>query len=249
MINADLLKCIALVSMTLDHMAYNGLLPPWVQFTFGRLAFPIFAVLMTYHLQQKQLFKKYAIRLSFWGVVCWYACPWMPQLNIFFTLLWPVLALWGLQKLQQVKSPTFIHNLLLEILFVAGAFAGMVSQYDVFGFIYLCLLYYWWKKPNIGYAICLVIFCILGNLSSKSGLCLTSVGIIATSLLFVLPGGRRWFKGSYVFYPYYPVHLWFLSCWAKGLWFVPYFPIWLWAWGGVYFMTYLRQKFLLSKQA
>ena len=248
-VNADGLKCVALVAMTLDHMAAYGLLPPWVQFTIGRLAFPIFACLLTYHLYTKQLFKKYTERLLFWGTVTIFARSDYPLFDIFFTFLWPILALWGVQKLSQMRLPALLHNFLLEGLFVAGAIAAVHTSYDIYGFVYVCLWYFWWKKPNSCCACLLIFFGALSSITSMSPLCLASAAVVTAGLLFVLPGGRHWLKANYLFYPYFPAHVWVLSCWAKHALIVPHFPLFVWVWAGVYFALYILKKYKISMKS
>ena len=237
-INTDWLKLIALMAMTLDHIAYNGLLPLWVQYSVGRLAFPIFACLLTYHLQTKQLFAKYTERLLFWGMITLFVRPDSPELNIFFTFLWPVLTIWGLKKLNTMQLSRTLYNILLELLFVAGAFCSMTTSYEIYGFIYVCLWYCWWGHPHPVCGVFLIAFGVLANWGAMSVLCCTSAALATAALLFVLPGGRRWLKHSYLFYPYYPLHFWVISCLAKHTFIIPCIPPFMWVWGGLYFVSY-----------
>ena len=246
-VNADLLKLIAVVTMTLDHIAYHGFLPQWVQYSIGRLALPIFACLLTYHLQTKQLFAKYTERLLFWGMVTLFMRADYSHLNIFFTFLWPVLTLWGLKKLNVIQLPRLVHNTFLELLFVAGAFCSLTTAYELYGFIYICLWYFWWKYPHPIYAFFLIVFSVLINVGAMSVLCCASGALATAALLFVLPGGRRYFKHSYLFYPYYPLHFWALSCLSKHALIIPYFPPLMWVYAGVYFALHLFRKYKIKK--
>ena len=243
-INADFLKCVALVTMTLDHMAQAELLPEFVHWTIGRLAFPLFACLLTYHLQAKQLFTKYAIRLSFWGTLTLFVLPEDLRYNIFFAFLWPLLAIWGFQKLQKLYLPELAQNALMEVLFCLAAWASCYTSYELWGFIYVCLWYYWWQTRNKYCGAGLVLFGGAINYAVTPVLSPTISAVTTAGLANTHPGGRRWFKFSYVFYPYFPMHLWLLECWQKQHFFFPTFPWFVWVWGGAYFLWWLHKKVL-----
>ena len=59
-VNQDIIKIIALVTMTIDHFGYVmepsfGTLLRLI----GRLSFPLFVFLLVFNLNQKELYKKY----------------------------------------------------------------------------------------------------------------------------------------------------------------------------------------------
>ena len=241
-INADFLKCVALVTMTLDHMAQAEILPIWVHWTIGRLAFPIFACLLTYHLQTKQLFTKYAGRLLFWGMVTAFVRPENIRYGIFLAFLWPLLAIWGFQKLQNLRLSEFVQNALMEVLFCLGAWASCYTSYELWGFIYICLWYYWWQTRNKYCGAGLVLFGGVINYTVTAFLSPAISAITTTGLANIRPSGRRWFKFSYLFYPYFPLHCWLLWCWQHQTFYIPHFPWFMWLWGSVYFLLWVRKK-------
>ena len=106
-LDTDLLKLIAILSMVIDHVG-SVFFPEYPVFRWiGRLAFPIFAYCLTVGLLYTHDIKKYLVRLGMFALVShpfyifafhpwdWQA-EWM-NMNIFFTLLVSLLAMWGLQ--------------------------------------------------------------------------------------------------------------------------------------------------------
>ena len=101
--NTGLLKAVAMLSMTVDHagMIFFPMIRE-LRF-FGRLAFPLFAWCLVIGSLYTRCRWKYALRLLAAGVVS--QLPWMwlmntpwNDLNIFFTLLLGLLALWGIEE-------------------------------------------------------------------------------------------------------------------------------------------------------
>ena len=105
-LDTDFLKLIAIISMTIDHVGGN-LFPQYPVFRWiGRLAFPIFAYCLTVGLLYTHDIKKYLLRLGAFALISqpfyifashpWdWRTEWM-NMNIFFTLLVSLLAMWGL---------------------------------------------------------------------------------------------------------------------------------------------------------
>ena len=101
-INPDILKIIAILTMTIDHFGY--IFTPSFEVPLrliGRISFPIFAFLLAYNLTQKDLFKKYIFRLSIFAVITsLILIPFKYQignilpLNIFWTLLLSVVSIY-----------------------------------------------------------------------------------------------------------------------------------------------------------
>ena len=105
-LDTDFLKLIAIISMVIDHVG-SAFFPQYPVFRWiGRLAFPIFAYCLTVGLLYTHDIKKYLIRLGIFALVSqpfyifathpWdWQTEWM-NMNIFFTLLVSLLAMWGL---------------------------------------------------------------------------------------------------------------------------------------------------------
>ena len=154
-VNEDILKIIAVISMTIDHAArcgvldnINGLLTE----TVGRLAFPIFGFLIMKHFAANipNIFKKYVVRLSFFGIITMaLLLPFGQEnkLNILFTFLWPILFVQLLQYpfcTKQAKS-FFLPFILGMMVFVILFPLVLITDYWFVGFFYLIALYSWFK--------------------------------------------------------------------------------------------------------
>lgn len=107
-LDTDLLKLIAICSMLFDHVG-SAFFPQYPVFRWiGRLAFPIFCYCMTVGLLYTHDIKKYLLRLAVFAFVSQpfyilathpydWQTEWM-NLNIFFTLFFSLLAMWGFQE-------------------------------------------------------------------------------------------------------------------------------------------------------
>ncbi|MBV6871793.1 TraX family protein [Xanthomonas euvesicatoria] len=100
----ELLKWIALVCMTFDHVAkvlYDGYVPALSEL--GRIAFPLFALVMAYNLAQPGSdVAKSARRLCWWGVLAqpfhaWAFGYWVP-VNVLLAFALAAAAVWAIQR-------------------------------------------------------------------------------------------------------------------------------------------------------
>ena len=148
-LDTDFLKLIAIISMLIDHVGGN-LFPQSPAFRWiGRLAFPIFAYCLTVGLLYTRDIKKYILRLSVFALISqpfyifathpwdWQA-EWM-NLNIFFTLVVSLVAMWGLHT---QKWWLFVAMFLL---------ASLVKfDYSSQGIILMLIFYFCRNKPAMG---------------------------------------------------------------------------------------------------
>ena len=155
-INKDILKLIALLTMTIDHIVtYLNFLPyREVGSYIGRMSFPIFAFLLIEHLYKKQIYKKYIVRLSLFSLLTFALLfpyygkvsenPIYP-LNILFTFLNAVLFLLCYEWIN--KEPvTRLMKVIAQIFnFVCYGLIATTCHYGVFGFCYLTMLYFYFK--------------------------------------------------------------------------------------------------------
>ena len=135
--------------MLIDHVGGN-LFPQSPAFRWiGRLAFPIFAYCLTVGLLYTRDIKKYILRLSVFALISqpfyifathpwdWQA-EWM-NLNIFFTLVVSLVAMWGLHT---QKWWLFVAMFLL---------ASLVNfDYSSQGIILMLIFYFCRNKPTMG---------------------------------------------------------------------------------------------------
>lgn len=173
----------------------------------GRIAFPIFAFLLVEGFLHTRNVKKYGIRLLIFGflseipfdLAVFHIPFYFGYQNVFFTLFFALLALWGLRRWEDKKS--LWKQIAAVGLCCLGA-AALKSDYGAFGVIFVVLLYMTRENPRIQ--------TISGSLAISWEL---------TAFLAFIPirlyNGTKG-KGSlkYIFYAFYPLHLLFLY----GIW-------------------------------
>ena len=99
-LSGSAMKVIALVSMTVDHIAYylmdNGTLQYDVMRTVGRMAFPTFAFLLVEGYVHTRSVRKYALNLLAFALISevpWWLLNHDNTHNVFFTLLLGLVAI------------------------------------------------------------------------------------------------------------------------------------------------------------
>ena len=101
-INSFMLKLIAILGMTLDHLVivFNIQQPLWAKimlFAFGGLTFPIMAFLLVEGYKHTSNFKRYALRLLLFAFITYIPYMWAMRgfgLNVLFTLLLGLITLY-----------------------------------------------------------------------------------------------------------------------------------------------------------
>ncbi|QDL28234.1 TraX family protein [Stenotrophomonas maltophilia] len=190
----ELLKWIALLTMTGDHVAkvvFGGYLP--VVSELGRIAFPLFALVMACNLAQPGAdLRKSIRRLALWGVI---AQPlhalafgsWLP-LNILLTF-----------ALAAVAVHALANNRPVQLLLAAGLLPMLVDyQWAGVGSVLLAWIAFrhraWWLLLAALAAVCW---------ANHNGWALLAIPIVllAARMTWQLP---RW---RWVFYGYYVGHL------------------------------------------
>ena len=151
-VNQDILKIIALITMTIDHITKYLPLGVFSQAGryVGRISFPIFAFLLMEHLYKKQIFKKYIVRLSVFGILTFVLLlPFQKvglenialPFNILISFLSAVLALAVFEWMKKENAPIWIKVPFCLVNFLCFAVFSLGCQYNVFGFCYLMLQY------------------------------------------------------------------------------------------------------------
>ena len=214
-INSDLLKIIALLLMTLDHIAK---IFPEVPFAdvfniLGRFSFSLFAFILMYHLYSLQIYKKYLLRLGIWSAVTYLVM--LPfyyydanmsgvPFNILFLFFASVLAL-ALEDFGKKK----IKNKFFKRLFILSAYCFcllLVCRISIFAFIYVVLIYHFFKKPTIFCVVMTLLFGFITNLGGFMG-CVAMVATLIAMSIDYNAKQKRIIRGWYLFYLYYPLHL------------------------------------------
>jgi hypothetical protein len=197
----DVLKIIAVITMTIDHT--GAIFYPSLDFVriIGRIAFPIYCYLLVLGVESTRSIKNYFIRLVAFAFISqipfFLALDYEPlSLNIFFTLAA------GMSILVQ---PTLA---LIPIFF--SLFIDM--DYGAYGFVLIACLSLVRKNPRLG-------VCATGLLHILTVFTLQIYALLALPLILLHRFGylskpqvtATWPRfpmlRKYVFYAYYPLHL------------------------------------------
>lgn len=236
--NGNQLKLIAVAGMLLDHIGVIligcGILPgmmaeqaaehkeyaSWYLIycllrIVGRVAFPIYAFLLTEGFFHTRDWKKYAARLGIFALISeipfdlmvWQKPMDMRTQNVFFTLLLGLLMLKALEAAERRwPAKSFTASEMVPQFSVVCVFCllawGLRSDYDYTGIILIAMFY--WLRYNWQRMCCLGLVwmtIMMGNLFYVPGLAL------AFWLIYRYDGTRGSEKGKYAFYWIYPVHM------------------------------------------
>ena len=200
------LKMIAMLSMTIDHLAYYyGCENPYLyelMRTIGRIAFPTFAFLLAEGFVHTRDKSKYMINLFVFALLS--EVPWMllnhdGSHNVLFTLLAGIL---GMHIIENSRNR-----------WTTMAFVALVGAATVFADTD-----YSWR----GYGLVLIFYMFRGrpDLQTLFGIPLMyEYGIMGIMMAFAViwfyNGERGFIRGKawkYAFYAFYPVHLMLIYC-------------------------------------
>ena len=201
-LSGSALKIIALVSMTMDHIAYylmeHGSLMYDLMRTMGRMAFPIFAFLLVEGYVHTRSTRKYALSLLAFALISeipWWLLNHDNTHNVFFTLLLGLIVIEGINKLG--KKPLLWAVLIITICTIA---IFLHVDYEYSGILLICTFHIF--KPDK------VTKCLLATLF------MYQYGVIGLwlglAVILCYNGQRGFIKGQYakyLCYAYYPLHL------------------------------------------
>ena len=201
-LSGSALKVIALVSMTVVHIAYylmdHGTLLYDVMRTVGRMAFPIFVFLLVEGYGHTRSTRKYALSLLAFALISeipWWLLNHDNTHNVFFTLLLGLIVIEGINKLG--KKPLLWAVLIITICTIA---IFLHVDYEYSGILLICTFHIF--KPDK------VTKCLLATLF------MYQYGVIGLwlglAVILCYNGQRGFIKGQYtkyLCYAYYPLHL------------------------------------------
>ena len=209
-VTSSTLKCIAIVSMLIDHFAiaiYMNLGNPSYEVYrmlryIGRIAFPIYCFLLVEGFFYTQNVKKYIGRCFVFALLselpynlAIYGTLWENSMqNVYFTLTMGLCVLYCLERVKGYE----IKNMILQGVIIAiGAGIAEVLDFDYhyLGVLFIVLFYYSrniekWRRT------------LLGALAFSYEV----TAPLAFIPIYLYQGKRGW-KLKYVFYWVYPVHL------------------------------------------
>ena len=205
------LKLIAVISMLIDHTSavileqIPGLeAPAFLMRIIGRAAFPIYCFLLVPF--------DLAFSRRMWD---------FSSSNVFFTLLFGLLVIWGVEGIKQKfveevygNKAAVIRLILTIVIVAAGGFLALLfrTDYDLSGIVTIFAIYMFYPKKVKGMGIGVLVLTLLASI------------IEAAAFLDMIPvyfyNGTRGKQMKYFFYIFYPVHLFLLAMIARamGLW-------------------------------
>lgn len=216
--SANMLKIIALVSMTIDHMGLM-LFPDvrWMRIV-GRIAFPIFAFMIAEGCRYTHDRKKYLLRIGLLGIgmqVVYYLVSGSLYQSVFISFTLAILLIYAFdhaKKEYRAKDWLIAGIMLLAVVFLCLGLPKILDRTD-----------YAIDYNIVG--ILIPVVCYFAE-NKKNRLLVYSLGLVALSIFY---GGIQWYcmlaiplialynykKGGFaiknLFYIYYPVHLCVIS--------------------------------------
>lgn len=212
-LSSELIKAVALLTMTLDHITKIFGLPDIISDTLGRWSFPLFTFLIIQNFCHYHPIKKYVVRLGIFGVLT--SLVLLPfhlegYHNILYTFLW---ALIYIQSCEYVCE--HVHDivwqfywLILWLLILMPLI--LMADYSVLGFLFILSVYTFYRAPGR--------LNTLGVLITGTGInfygvipALSSFIICALLLFLIHIRSEKRIMNWWFFYLYYPAHLLFLN--------------------------------------
>ncbi len=201
-LSGSALKVIALVSMTVDHIAYylmeHGTWTYDMMRTVGRMAFPIFAFLLVEGYVHTRSVRKYALNLLAFALISevpWWLLNHDNTHNVFFTLL---LGLVAIDLITRIGNKPLLWCVIMASICANATWLHVDYEYS--GILLICAFHFF--QPDK------VTKCLLATLFMyQYGV----VGLwLGLAVILCYNGQRGFIKGQYakyLCYAYYPLHL------------------------------------------
>ena len=220
--DAFTIKFIAIICMTLDHVKwfFPNLVNPYTMY-FGRVAFPLFAFMITEGYIHTSDLKKYIKRLVIFALIS--QIPFMlfrtfvgdyMMGNVLFTMIFGLLAIIALDKIEN----TLYSTLAVVACFLAGYFLDV--DYGIWG-ISTIIIFFIFKKNKVLLSISYLIANFIYYYSLVKERLFTPIInkfsidyiiLIIPLILVLLYNGKQGRKIKYILYVFYPLHLIVLYC-------------------------------------
>ncbi len=182
----------------------------------GRMGFPIFCYLLIEGFQHTRSVKKYAGRLLLFALVSeipfdlgFAGTPFYREYqNVFFTLFMGLLVIWVMDNAVRVVENKVFRILLMTAAFVTGAVAAELlrTDYGAMGILCIAVIYLFSRNRRLQ----LIAGCIAFLWEAEA---------LFAFIPIAFYNGRRGWKLKYIFYVFYPLHLFliYLVCLAMGM--------------------------------
>lgn len=221
------LKLIAVITMLIDHIGLGvvgrlTMTRPELYDAYrimrgiGRIAFPIFVFLLVEGMHNTKNIKKYALRLGVFALIS--EIPFdlafhaevleFTYQNVFFTLFIGLLVIWAMDSAAGTVENKIFKMLLMAAAVAAGAWAAELlrTDYGAKGILCIAVIYLFSYDRKLQ----LVAGCIAFLWEWQA---------LFAFIPIAFYNGRRGWKLKYVFYIFYPLHLFliYLLCVAMGM--------------------------------
>ena len=210
------LKIISVISMFLDHYNYT-IFPRQIYFSYiGRLAFPIFAFLISQGYIHTKNLKKYFIRLllcAFISQIPFHLLFKTESLNTIFTLILGLLCIYTYDKtytwLKQRNKYTLCSFIIPLLIILLGSIIR--TDYGSFG-ICLIFIFYLFRKSKIISTIASILLIVIHYFYRYYGAPLniylpTMLFTIIPIFIIIFYNNKKGINMKYIFYIFYPLHL------------------------------------------
>lgn len=223
-INLDIIKILALLVMTLDHIGHL-LYPGCFELRLiGRATFPLFVFLLTFHLAQQGIFLKYIKRMFPFAILATLMMSPFDivirhsyKLNIFWSFLVAIVFLFLVNKIKEDNMPKFFKIFLWFMLWLIFSALSFLCDYQFGGFLLIVAMYAWFKTRKPFFMVALLFSALYVNSDHLMTYPSVVIPFMLMSLLTILFGlslekrvdksQKRWLKPWWIFYAYYPVHV------------------------------------------
>lgn len=223
-LNGNILKIIAVISMTIDHMGLLLFNNNLIMRSIGRLAFPIFGFMIAEGCFYTKNKLSYFLKIFILGVLCqivYYFSEESLYFGILITFSFSILTIYSYQNAFE-NDRVEVKNVFLFILMLCVDFlvcvifpmifdeVGFMVDYGIFGVLFP-LLAYIGRKKKYGIplmALGLILICFTDSSWYQW------FSLLALIFLAIYSGKRGKLGWKYFFYIYYPVHLvviWLIS--------------------------------------
>jgi hypothetical protein len=215
--NGLTLKIIAMVTMLIDHVTAvlipENTLAYMIGRSIGRLAFPIFCFLLVEGLLHTKDIRKYLLSLGIFALISEvpfdlaFSQSFAPSSsqyhqNVFFTLFIGLLVIYILKLIDEypLKINQILGSILKMLVIILGCLAAMMlyTDYSYLG-ILIIATFYLLRKNKITLSI--VLFLIIGFQG------LEAIAIFSMIFISFYNGERGPKINKYIFYAFYPVHI------------------------------------------
>lgn len=217
-LSSTVLKTLAVMAMIVDHacvILYNGEYE--IARIIGRLAFPIFAFLISEGVRHTKSKFRYALRLLIFAVLSEIPFDYafsgtlydFNEQNVFFTLFLGLISVIIVDKLQ---NTSFAFLAIFSTLLLSSAAYYIGSDYGFMGVLVITLIFVFSQLKNsakyVGIALSIAMTCIHVSLPFSLYFIPQQIFAVLAVIPIAMYSGKAGLRlNKYVFYLIYPLHL------------------------------------------